>query len=281
MLPRHETWLSLQWFSLTSLRGRQIIIWLALADLFASLGVFLRSSSKLIDYFAYGDIGYGDSDNADYSILYCTILVVWTQYFYAVTWCWTLCYAADTWLAVQKRAGYPWLYQCLAWLLPAVLQVSIYLSTGGGCEREETSQLTNYSLVAVVMVCCPVLLCLALRHLHALAAACLGQVTNKERAVIRSVRLRFSLIVLAFYLCWLPNLLHGILLAVWPASPGPLQVALWYLMAVLNPLQALFNAAVYRRPNLKLVTPFNSRPELSETTPLVQANINPSELLLS
>nr|XP_024219424.1 G-protein coupled receptor 143-like [Halyomorpha halys] len=280
MLPRHETWLSMQWFSLTSLRGRQIIIWLALGDLFASLGVFLRSSSKLIDYFAYGDTGF--SDNADSDILYCTILVMWTQYFYAVTWCWTLCYAADTWLAVQKRSGYPWLYHCVAWLLPAVLQGSIYFSTGGGCEREETSQLTNYSLVAVVMVSLPILFWLAVRHLHVLAMSCLSQVTNKERSVIRSVRHRFGLIVLAFYVCWLPNLIHGLLLAIWPKGPACLQVALWYMMAVLNPLQALFNSAVYRRPNLKLVTPFKrSQPELSETTPLVQANINSGDLLVS
>ena len=43
ILPRRKPAYSHRWYSLSATRGRHIIIWLAVADLLASVGVFLRS----------------------------------------------------------------------------------------------------------------------------------------------------------------------------------------------------------------------------------------------
>lgn len=44
ILPRQQYSSNHRWLSFSAIRGRKIIIWLAVADLFASLGVFVRSS---------------------------------------------------------------------------------------------------------------------------------------------------------------------------------------------------------------------------------------------
>ncbi|KAG8250651.1 hypothetical protein J6590_097187 [Homalodisca vitripennis] len=112
MLPRTETPLAHRWYTMTSSRGRHIIQWLAFADLLATLGVFLRSLLKL-NNFLY--------PLEDTSITYCAIFAAWIQYFYCVTWMWTLCYAVDMFLALRERPGHPLLYHMFCWLIPSVL----------------------------------------------------------------------------------------------------------------------------------------------------------------
>lgn len=43
ILPRETLTLNHRWYSPSATRGRHIIIWLAVADLLASMGVFIRS----------------------------------------------------------------------------------------------------------------------------------------------------------------------------------------------------------------------------------------------
>lgn len=45
----------------------------------------------------------------------------WVQYFYCVTWMWTLCYAVDMFLALREKPGYPTLYHLFSWLIPSAL----------------------------------------------------------------------------------------------------------------------------------------------------------------
>ncbi|KAG6442618.1 hypothetical protein O3G_MSEX002431 [Manduca sexta] len=96
----------------TTNRGRHIIMWLAVADLFASSGVLVRSSLWL----RYKSIMPMPDD--DVSVLFCSIISAWTQYFYTATWLWTLFYAIDTWLTIKRRDSHPILYHSFAWVLP-------------------------------------------------------------------------------------------------------------------------------------------------------------------
>jgi len=62
------------------------------------------------------------------------------------------------------------------------------------------------------------------------------------------VRIKFFAINAAFYVCWLPNLINGLLLwTLWFKLPVRVVISLWYLMALTNPMQALLNSLVYRR----------------------------------
>lgn len=70
----------------------------------------------------------------------------------------------------------------------------------------------------------------------------------RERALVDAVRFKFFAINAAFYICWLPNLINGLLLwTLWFNLPARVVVSLWYLMALTNPMQALLNSLVYRR----------------------------------
>lgn len=51
--------------------------------------------------------------------LYYLTLQAWTQYFYTVTWFWTLFYAIDSWLTIKGRDSHPVLYHSMAWGVPA------------------------------------------------------------------------------------------------------------------------------------------------------------------
>ncbi|BES95693.1 Ocular albinism type 1 protein [Nesidiocoris tenuis] len=285
LLPREETLGSRRWFSLTSVRGRQIVKWLALADFMASLGVFLRSLVKIDDY-------YETTVDEDDTIILCIILAAWIQYFYVVTWAWNLFYAIDTYLAIKKKPGYPKLYHSLAWTVPAALSSiglavlyipdadchNVGMDTTATYLRLLPNFILTYAAICCVMIACPVIYFITMREVDHIVTSSMGQVTSKERAVIQAVQLRFGLIILAFWLCWLPNLVNGIVVWVsWFDLPRRFVLILWYTMAVLNPLQAFFDSLVYRRANMKIVNPFASRAlsvKPTERTPLVQSPVN-------
>lgn len=75
-----------------------------------------------------------------------------------------------------------------------------------------------------------------------------SQITQHERLLMKRFKIKFSFINIIFYICWLPNLVSTFILwFYWDTIPVKMILTTWTLMAVLNPLQALFNAFVYRR----------------------------------
>ncbi|XP_026495295.2 G-protein coupled receptor 143-like [Vanessa tameamea] len=241
--------------SLSSTRGRHIIIWLAVADLFASLGVLVRSSLWL----QYKNIM--PMPNDDVSVLFCSIISAWTQYFYTATWFWTLFYAIDIWHSIKGQDSHPVLYHSLAWGIPAVttsIGLSILYIPNARCHNIKSVStailriLPNYCAtylpIAIVMVVNPVIYLLASKNIEMAVALPLAQFTSKERRVVDTLRLKFFLINAVFYICWLPNLVNGILVwTMWFNMPVKVIIIIWYIMAFLNPMQALLNALVYRR----------------------------------
>lgn len=57
------------------------------------------------------------------------------------------------------------------------------------------------------------------------------QFTSKERRVVDALRLKFFLINVVFYVCWLPNLINGILVwTMWFQMPVKVIIGVWYTM---------------------------------------------------
>lgn len=57
------------------------------------------------------------------------------------------------------------------------------------------------------------------------------QFTSKERRLVDTLRLKFLFINVVFYICWLPNLVNGILLwTMWFDTPVKVVIVLWYIM---------------------------------------------------
>lgn len=141
----------------------------------------------------------------------------------------------------------------------------------------------TYVLLAVVMIVNPILYIASTRDFETAVLYSMAQMTGRERRLIQTIRLKFALINLVYYVCWTPNIINGILLwTLWFQLPIKAIITLWYIMvrsckshhlkcmdkcweiieslfnrqAVTNPLQAFFNAIVYqswtRREKLRL-----------------------------
>ena len=76
---------------------------------------------------------------------------------------------------------------------------------------------------------------------------------SNERKIQKVFQIKFSLINIIFYICWLPNVINGMLLWIfWFNLPVKVIIVSWYLEAILNPMQAFFNALVYRKWSNKI-----------------------------
>lgn len=112
------------------------------------------------------------------------------------------------------------------------------------------------------MIANPCLYKMSCKEMQSVIITSSGQYTTRERNIIDAIETKFSIINLIFYICWLPNLINGILLwTLWFNLPMQVIMILWYIMALMNPLQALFNCLVYRRwgkGSEKVILPWNN-----------------------
>ncbi|XP_032688403.1 G-protein coupled receptor 143-like [Odontomachus brunneus] len=254
ILPREDSSLPYRWNNSLS-RGRNIIVWLAVADFLASLGVCVRSAL----WMRYKSIMPMENDTS--SVVFCAMSSAWIQYFYMATWIWTLCYAVDMKLLLGNKSGCPAYYHAVAWILPAILTtfglIMLYIPDAN-CHNSTTlstavlrilpNYCATYVLIAVVMIVNPIMYIASTRDLETVVMHSMGQMTGRERKLLQTIRLKFALTNLVYYMCWTPNLINGILLwTLWFQLPIKAIIILWYIMAVTNPLQAFFNALVYQR----------------------------------
>ncbi|KRT78861.1 hypothetical protein AMK59_7044, partial [Oryctes borbonicus] len=255
ILPRQQYVYNHRWISLTASRGRKIIIWLAIADLLASVGVFTRSSLWLSNKNIMPDL----EDNR--SVLFCTLSSAWIQYFYTSTWIWTLCYTIDIKLVLSDKRSNLKYYHLSAWIVPAILTtigLSLLYFPDAQCHTSNSLSMAilrilpnyfaTYLPITLVMIVNPILYNSATKDMERVITSLSGQFTSNEREIMYTIKKKFSLINLVFYVCWVPNLINGVLIWVlWFETPIDVIVIIWYMMASLNPLQALFNCLVYRR----------------------------------
>ncbi|XP_043224462.1 uncharacterized protein LOC122382759 isoform X1 [Amphibalanus amphitrite] len=235
------------------LRGRRILQWLGFADLMAAVGVILRCVVWLMDENMMRGLGLDE-----FASDFCIVTSAVTQYFYTATYMWTLLYAVDVLRTLRGSGGSMVVYGLWAWLVPFVLSTIGFLLLfvpGTNCHAQGTNSFLrhfpNYMCVylplVTVLVSCPILVRLSLSRIRARIANTSNRFSNRERRTLLYLRFKFVCIIVAFYLCWLPNLVNGVLLwSTWPQVPVQPVVVIWYFMAVLNPLQAVLNSLLYR-----------------------------------
>ena len=111
----------------------------------------------------------------------------------------------------------------------------------------------NYGPILAVMIVNPIIYRKSSKEVQKQLMMRYGQMTNNERKIQRVFQIKFSLINIIFYICWLPNVINGLLLWIfWFHLPVKVIIVSWYLEAILNPLQAFFNALVYRKWSNKM-----------------------------
>lgn len=109
--------------------GKKIIVWLAVADLFASGGVFIRST-----FWMYvrpmSSTATVEILPETTRIVFCAVVSGLIQYFYTCTWLWTLCYAFNirTYLKdeVVEERTYHWFVWPTAALLTGIGTTVLY-----------------------------------------------------------------------------------------------------------------------------------------------------------
>lgn len=105
------------------------------------------------------------------------------------------------------------------------------MTLSGAILRILPNYCATYVLLAVVMIANPILYIASTRDVKTAVLHSMAQMTGRERKLIQIIRLKFALINLVYYVCWLPNLINGILLwTLWFKLPVKTVIALWYMM---------------------------------------------------
>jgi hypothetical protein len=85
--------------------------------------------------------------------------------------------------------------------------------------------------MVAIMIINPILYCSSTKDARFLISVRLGQYTEKERKAVDGIKTKFLFIILTFYICWLPNLICGVLIwSVWMHLPEIVIILLWYSM---------------------------------------------------
>ncbi|XP_055711477.1 G-protein coupled receptor 143-like [Phlebotomus papatasi] len=234
--------------------GHRVILWLAIADFCASLGVFVRSAM-----WRYFQPMMLKDDEA--SVIFCAVTSAWTQYFYTCTWLWTLSYAINVRSYLRGEDFSMRRYHAIVWTFGALLTsvgLTVLYYPNADCQnvRELWTALARvlpnycatYLPILIVMIGNPIIYMDCSKMISEMFMTRYTRVTSHEREVMSRFKWKFGLINIVFYICWLPNLVGGFILwTVWGSVPENIMVFIWYTMAATNPLQAFLNAFVYRR----------------------------------
>ncbi|CAM1325783.1 GPR143 (predicted) [Pycnogonum litorale] len=237
--------------NLSNVNGRQnvIISTLAVADLFAALGVLLRSACWL---FKEQYLGQSWNNDGRGSVL-CAIFSGWIQYFYCVTFMLNICYAIDVHRTIRQKNGNKMVYQVVSWLTPAIfisIAQGVIYYPDLGCSLKLIHLIVNnvfiYLPIIGVMIANPTLYALSSRAVKDSIQVSMGRWTNQERKLMKRVTEKFFMIVVVFYVCWIPNIIGAIIMWIYQPPPSNLAVVIWFTSAIMNPQQAMLNALVYR-----------------------------------
>lgn len=86
----------------------------------------------------------------------------------------------------------------------------------------------------VVMVVNPILYLKSIRDMKNIISCTSGQFTSRERTIVDAIKVKFGVINLVFYICWMPNLINGFLLwMLWFRLPAESVIVLWHVMVTL------------------------------------------------
>lgn len=91
--------------------------------------------------------------------------------------------------------------------------------------------LATYLPMLTVMIANPLLYGSSMKGMEREVTSSYGQLTRRERDVMDAFRIKFAVINIVFYICWLPNLINAVLLwCLWFHLPVRVIITIWYIM---------------------------------------------------
>lgn len=89
--------------------------------------------------------------------------------------------------------------------------------------------------MTAIMIVNPILYYCSTQDVKFIICVRLGQYTQRERSTLDGIKTKFLLITLTFYMCWLPNLICGVLLwSLWINLPQYVIISFWYIMVSIH-----------------------------------------------
>ncbi|XP_050408827.1 G-protein coupled receptor 143 [Patella vulgata] len=221
---------------------RRVIHILIFCDILACIGLIVRSSLNL----------------SDRSLSGCLILNVWIQYFFLCTYFWNIAYGVELLMSL-KNTGNSWIKYVIGFILPLGLcslqVVATYYSSFNWCLKSGYEKtlvyLSAYLPIGVVIIVNPIVFYHILKSVRHLLICQLGQFTGSERNILGAAKLKFTLIMLVFTICWIPNLIFALLQSFTVKDKDKQGMLDSYLafaifQAISNPLQGVCNCIVFR-----------------------------------
>lgn len=101
--------------------GKKIVVWLAVADFFASGCVFVRASFWIYATKPTVLVGSSSAPSDDARIIFCAVISSLIQYFYTCTWLWTICYALNIRAYLRDEVIEERRYHFYVWPIAALL----------------------------------------------------------------------------------------------------------------------------------------------------------------
>ncbi|XP_074643092.1 G-protein coupled receptor 143-like [Tubulanus polymorphus] len=229
-----------------------IIFWLVITDLSACTALLIRACVWLTDYDPLSN-ALLSQHRVDFAHMFCVFSTAIIQFSYICTYLWTMCYAVEVTLVLRGYKIKKSVYHLAVWIMSGLLCVGglvpLYTPSLLECHDDKKNIiphfLSSYLPMTAVMIVNPVLYIYNLWSVKEIMSKRFGRYTNQERKMVNKLRGKFFFITLVFYICWLPNIVNGILLIFRKDIDRRVFRNLWVAMAALNPLQALLNTIFY------------------------------------
>ncbi|XP_062595608.1 uncharacterized protein LOC134256951 [Saccostrea cucullata] len=232
-----------------------IIKSLVSVNVLAVIGLLVRSAVWLAH--AFPDTKKTCMDASHY---FCIVSNVWILYFFTCNHFWHLVYAMEAYMVSNNKELTSSLKVFVGWFIPAILTASagvvVYYKGFQTCfslsiTKSAIVYLLFLSPVVIVMLGNPIIFYQAGKSAKRALIWHYGRYTSSERKLVDAIHTKFYLILIIYFVCWIPNLVNAVLLLRSKAAatsfiPDDKSIlAFFILMAVSNPLQALLAALVF------------------------------------
>lgn len=232
-----------------------IIKSLVAVNVLAVIGLLVRSAVWL-------DHAFPDTKKKcmDANHYFCLVSNMWILFFFTCNHFWHLVYAIEAYMVSNNKELNTGLKVFLGWFIPIFLTacaaVVVYYQGFNLC----FSLTTPKSYIVYILFLCPVVIVMLANPIIFYQAGKsakraliwhYGRYTSSERKLVDAIHTKFYLILVIYFLCWIPNLVNaGLLLRSKSAASSFIPddnsiLAFFILMAVSNPLQAVLAALVF------------------------------------
>ncbi|KAK3084801.1 hypothetical protein FSP39_019308 [Pinctada imbricata] len=224
-----------------------IIKCLISVDILAVIGLFIRScvwaSQKFPDREAH---------SMDFPHIFCVVSSLWVEFFFMCNHFWHMIYGMEAFMVANNREISGFMKFLVGWIVPAIATAGgslvIYHPGFHKCYHttllvRSMSYLIYLGPILMVFIFNPLIFYQAAKSAKKALIWHYGRYTSSERKLVDAIHVKFILIMTAYVCCWLPNLVSAILQLT--NSGRDAKLAVWVLMAVLNPLQAVLGVLVF------------------------------------